>query len=141
MINAPQAFSIILVCGIVTALLRTLPFIIWNGNKKVPEYILWLGHVLPYAIMMMLIVFALRGISFETGAIVGFGSASGGGNADYESSSAFLTELHSILYRFSGWLPSMIGVGVTAGVYAWRRNTLAAIILGTACYMMMVQFI
>ena len=141
MISSSQALMIIIVSGIVTVRLRTAPFIIWSGSRKIPDYILWLGHVLPYAIMMMLIVFALRGMTFETGAIVGFGSASGGGSSVYDSGYDWINSIHAVLYRCSGWLPSMIGVAVTSGIYAWKKNTLAAIIIGTGCYMLLVQFI
>ncbi|MBQ0078613.1 MAG: AzlD domain-containing protein [Eubacterium sp.] len=52
---------VIAVASIVTIGLRSLPFIIWNGERKTPEYIIWLGNVLPYAIMGMLVVFCLKG--------------------------------------------------------------------------------
>lgn len=47
-----------------TALLRFLPFLIFNGNRSVPKVIHYLGTVLPYSIMGMLVVYCLRGISF-----------------------------------------------------------------------------
>lgn len=55
---------IILVAAIVTATLRFAPFIVWNGKRKTPEYIVWLGNVLPYAIMAMLVVYTLRNTDF-----------------------------------------------------------------------------
>ncbi|MBQ9989986.1 MAG: AzlD domain-containing protein [Lachnospiraceae bacterium] len=48
----------------VTILLRFLPFWIFGGNRKTPKVITYLGEVLPYAIMGMLVVYCLRGISF-----------------------------------------------------------------------------
>lgn len=54
---------LIIVMAAVTALLRFLPFVIWNGKRKTPKYILYLGSVLPYAIMGMLVVYCLKGVS------------------------------------------------------------------------------
>jgi branched-subunit amino acid transport protein AzlD len=40
-----------------------------------------------------------------------------------------------------GWLPSLIGVAITAGLHAWKRNTLLSIISGTVVYMLLVQLV
>ena len=40
-----------------------------------------------------------------------------------------------------GWVPAFIGVGVTAGLHVWRRNTLLSIVGGTVCYMLLVQLV
>lgn len=53
-------FLMILIMIGITAGLRFLPFIIFGGNKQTPGYIEYLGRVLPYAIMGMLIVYCLR---------------------------------------------------------------------------------
>lgn len=45
----------------VTVLLRFLPFLIFRGEKKTPRFVTYLGQVLPYAIMAMLVVFCLKG--------------------------------------------------------------------------------
>lgn len=60
-----QAFLTVLVIALVTAALRFIPFFIFNGKKPVPDYITYLGRVLPYAIMAMLVVYCLKGISFR----------------------------------------------------------------------------
>ncbi len=52
------------VIAIVTILLRFLPFLIFGGKRKTPEFITYLGKVLPFAIMGMLVVYCLRNISF-----------------------------------------------------------------------------
>lgn len=49
----------------VTFLLRVLPFLIF-GDKKTPAYIEFLGKYLPYAIMGMLVVYCLKGVSLVT---------------------------------------------------------------------------
>lgn len=64
MINQTQALMMILVIALVTAGLRFLPFLIFNGSKPIPDYITYLGKVLPYAIMAMLVVYCLKSISF-----------------------------------------------------------------------------
>ena len=46
----------------VTVLLRFLPFLVFA--RSTPKFVLYLGEVLPYAIMAMLVVYCLKGISF-----------------------------------------------------------------------------
>lgn len=46
----------------VTMLLRFLPFLIFNG-KETPKYVAYLGRVLPYSIMAMLVVYCLKNVS------------------------------------------------------------------------------
>ena len=55
---------IIAVIALVTAALRFLPFLIFGENRKTPPLVSYLGQVLPYAIMGMLVVYCLKGISF-----------------------------------------------------------------------------
>lgn len=56
--------QMIAVIALVTAALRFLPFLIFGENRKTPPLISYLGQVLPYAIMGMLVVYCLKGISF-----------------------------------------------------------------------------
>ena len=63
-----HAALIIVVAGAVTLLLRFLPFLIFNGKRETPPYLIYLGKVLPYAIMGMLVIYCLRGISFTAAA-------------------------------------------------------------------------
>ena len=55
---------IIVVASLVTILTRFLPFLIFRGDRKIPDIIVYLGKVLPYAIMGMLVVYCLKDISF-----------------------------------------------------------------------------
>ncbi len=48
----------------VTALLRFLPFWLFGEGRKTPRVISYLGRVLPYSIMGMLVVYCLRDVSF-----------------------------------------------------------------------------
>ena len=54
---------IVAVCALVTMGLRFLPFLVFRGDRPTPAYIVYLGKVLPYAIMGMLVVFCLKGVS------------------------------------------------------------------------------
>ena len=60
------ATAMIAVIAVVTAALRFLPFFIFRGNRKTPPYIEYLGKVLPYAIMGMLVVYCLKGVTFTS---------------------------------------------------------------------------
>lgn len=55
---------LIAVVSLVTIILRFLPFFIFGGRRETPKFIAYLGKVLPYAIMGMLVVYCLRNISF-----------------------------------------------------------------------------
>ena len=59
-----QALLTVAVCAMVTAALRFLPFLIFGENRKTPAVIAYLGQVLPFAIMGMLVVYCLKDISF-----------------------------------------------------------------------------
>ena len=63
-----HAALIIAVAGAVTLMLRFLPFLVFGGKRETPPYIVYLGNVLPYAIMGMLVIYCLRGISFTAAA-------------------------------------------------------------------------
>ena len=52
--------ALVAVIALVTMGLRFLPFLIFRG-RETPAFIVYLGRVLPYAIMGMLVVYCLRG--------------------------------------------------------------------------------
>lgn len=60
-----HAALLIAVVALVTAALRFLPFLIFGQNKKTPPLITYLGQVLPYAIMGMLVVYCLKDITLS----------------------------------------------------------------------------
>lgn len=62
MTDSKYALLLILVMGLVTQLLRFLPFALFS--KGTPKPILYLGEVLPYSIMAMLVVYCLKNTSF-----------------------------------------------------------------------------
>ena len=51
---------IVSVIALVTALLRFLPFWIFGSSRPVPKVIRYLGSVLPYSVMGMLVVYCLK---------------------------------------------------------------------------------
>ena len=63
MIDLKRTIIIICICALITLLERALPFLIF-GNREVPSYINYLGKTLGLAIMVTLVVYCLRNISF-----------------------------------------------------------------------------
>ena len=57
---------LIAVVALVTIALRFLPFLIFRGSKPTPPYVAYLGKVLPYAIMGMLVVYCLRNVNLAS---------------------------------------------------------------------------
>ena len=62
---AQAALSIAVMAG-VTFLTRFLPFLLFERGGKPPRIVLYLGRVLPPAIIMMLIIYCLRNVSFTS---------------------------------------------------------------------------
>ena len=62
-----HSIAIVAVVALCTLLTRALPFCILGGKKKVPDALQYLGRVLPPAIMVLLVVYCLRNISFWEG--------------------------------------------------------------------------
>ncbi len=56
-----HALLIVAVAAAVTAAIRYAPFIVFRNHT--PSAVLYLGEVLPYAIMGMLVVYCLKGIT------------------------------------------------------------------------------
>lgn len=57
----------IAVVALVTAGLRFLPFLIFGENRTTPSLITYLGQVLPFSIMGMLVVYCLKDVSLTSG--------------------------------------------------------------------------
>lgn len=98
----------IAVMALVTMATRFLPFIIFGQKRKTPEIIIYLGKVLPCAIMGMLVVYCLKDVSFL--------------QAPYG-------------------IPELLGIAVVAALHLWKRQSLLSIGVGTAFYMVLVQFV
>lgn len=61
-----HAIATIAVTALITAGLRFLPFLIFGQNRETPAIITYLGQVLPFAIMGMLVVYCLKDVSFTS---------------------------------------------------------------------------
>ena len=57
---------LVAVVALVTIALRFLPFVIFSGSKPTPPFVSYLGRVLPYAIMGMLVVYCLRNVNLAS---------------------------------------------------------------------------
>ena len=66
MLSTGAAIAAIAVMAIVTFLTRVLPFLLFDRGESPPKLVLYLGRVLPPAIIAMLIIYCLRGVSFST---------------------------------------------------------------------------
>lgn len=62
--NNMHSVLIVVVIAIVTMVLRFLPMWVFGNGQQTPRLIQYLGKVLPYAIMGMLVVFCLKNVSF-----------------------------------------------------------------------------
>ena len=61
--NKMHAALIVAVVAFVTEGLRFLPFLIFGENRKTPPLLTYLGQVLPYTIMGMLVVYCLKDVT------------------------------------------------------------------------------
>ena len=62
MLTPMQAVASIAVMAVVTFLTRALPFLLFDRGSHPPKLVLYLGRVLPPAIIAMLIVYCLRSL-------------------------------------------------------------------------------
>ena len=107
-LNSIQTFTIILMVTVGTMVTRFLPFILFKGEKANSSYINYLGEVLPYSAIGLLLVYCLKEISFK---------------------------------NYPRGIPEIISVIFIALIHSWKENTLLSIGLGTALYMILVQFV
>ena len=66
MLSAGAAAAAIVVMAAVTFLTRFLPFLLFDRGESPPRIVLYLGRVLPPAVIAMLIIYCLRGVSFAS---------------------------------------------------------------------------
>lgn len=69
-ISVGQSLAIIAVAGICTFATRLFPFALFSGSKTVPPIIKYLGKVLPPAVIIVLIVYCLRDVTFTATSIL-----------------------------------------------------------------------
>ena len=63
-LSTGQAVASIAVMAAVTFLTRALPFLLFDRGRHPPKLVLYLGRVLPPAVIAMLIVYCLRTVRF-----------------------------------------------------------------------------
>lgn len=68
MLTTGQAAASIAVMAGVTFLTRALPFLLFDRRGGPPKTVLYLGRVLPPAVIAMLIVYCLRNVTFTAAA-------------------------------------------------------------------------
>lgn len=102
---------IIGVCALATFATRVLPFMALSRHAEHP-LVLHLGRYLPPAVMLILVLYALR---------------------DFRPLAA-----NSLNVGADGW-PLIIASLTVTLLHLWRRNALLSIIGGTGLYMAMVQ--
>ena len=62
-----QSIEIIAVAAIVTFIIRAIPFVAFGGKREVPVTVTYLGKVLPPAIMVILVIYCIKGIHLLSG--------------------------------------------------------------------------
>lgn len=62
-ISPLRSLVIILVCGLTVFTTRAIPFLIFRENKEIPRVVRYLGRVLPPAVIGMLVIYCLKGVS------------------------------------------------------------------------------
>ncbi len=59
-----HSYLLIIVAALVTMATRFLPFLIFGEKQQTPPLISYLGKVLPFAIMGMLVIYCLKDVAF-----------------------------------------------------------------------------
>lgn len=65
-----QTIHTVLLVGVMsvgTILLRFLPFLLFPSGKKTPAFVTYLGKVLPFAMIGLLVVYCLKDVSVFSG--------------------------------------------------------------------------
>ena len=124
MLTPAQAAASIAVMALVTFLTRFLPFLLFDRGDSPPKLVLYLGRVLPPAVIAMLIIYCLRSPAVEVPAQLPQGMPGA---------------LAAVVSFFVGWAPQLIAGTVVVVLHAWKRNNLLSIFGGTILYMILVQ--
>ena len=63
MIDVKHSLILVAVMAVVIAFLRFSPFLAFPEGRKRPKVVTYLGSVLPYAVIGMLVVYCFKGVS------------------------------------------------------------------------------
>ena len=61
-----RAVMSVLIVALVTLATRALPFLLFSGQRRPPAFVQYLGRLLPYAIMAVLVIYCLKDLQFST---------------------------------------------------------------------------
>lgn len=98
-----HALTVILVMGAATLVTRLLPVLIFGRGEKVPELVLYLGRVVPYTAMGLLIVYCLKDVSLldsSRGLPEAIALAAVAGSYLWKRNSILSVVLGTVLYMF-----------------------------------------
>lgn len=126
MLTTGQAIASIAVMAIVTFMTRFLPFLLFDRGESPPKLVLYLGRVLPPAVIAMLIIYCLRSPAVSVSP---------------ELIENMSTLWASVVSFFVGWAPQLISGIVVVVLHVWKRNNLLSIFTGTILYMVLVQMV
>ena len=105
-----QAIAAIAVMAVMTFLTRALPFLLFDRGDHPPKIVLYLGRVLPPAIIAMLIVYC------------------------------YCSSYRNTTFAAGGWgIPEAVASLAVVLLQMWKRNPLLSIMVGTAIYMVFKQ--
>ena len=60
-----RAFVMIVMVALMTLMLRAFPFVLFSGKKQLPDLMVRLEKQLPCAVMVLLVVYCIKGVSFS----------------------------------------------------------------------------
>ncbi len=106
--NAHYYLGVLVAVGVVSYLLRALPFVLFGAGKKPPAVIRYLGGLLAPAVIAMLVVYCFAG---------------------YLKNGCLSTPLHGGA--------ELVAAAFTVALHLWRANPLLSIAAGTALYMLL----
>ena len=124
MLTPAQAIASIVVMAVVTFLTRFLPFLLFDRGEEPPKLVLYLGRVLPPAVIAMLIIYCLRNPALSVSP---------------DLTATMSAWWAAIVSFFVGWAPQLIAGAVTVVLHVWKKNNLLSIFSGTILYMILVQ--
>lgn len=118
MSNFTNSVVLIICAAVVTLVLRAIPFMVFSGDKKMPEGVKRIVDLFPATIMAVLVVYCIK---------------------------TDLYGVKEILCKQGGSMVNIISTlvalaSVTA-VHLWKRNTLISIAVGTVVYMVLIRLI
>ena len=116
-----QTLASIAVMAVVTVLTRALPGLLFDRGDHPPQLVLYLGRVLPPAIIAMLIVYCLRGITFASPAGWAPPLIAGLAAGWFSAAAAFRTITRVILDVYTDVSQSMVRGMVVPESFASRQ--------------------